>query len=337
MNEAEKNFLSAIALARKNKMKEDLFSALHLSGSIMIRKGFPKQAVDYYKEALDIRSTIQFRAIVDIHVGLVISYSLMNDNSKAEEVINSLERHITGLSEYFRNFLWSARIRQYLINNDYKMVRKLLPDYNPGVFDPILWLDVPEITHARALVSIGMKENLARAEKELTRLETKTAGLQNKVHLLEVKVLQSILFDKLGRGDDAEKALLSSFDISEKEEIILFYIELGDMFISLINKMPNDIRNTAFVTRIIKEINAHTGKQNKSAPDKTKNVLTNREMEVLKYIADGLRNQEIADRLFNTEDTVKKHIYNMFQKMGVKNRLSLVSKAIEHGILEENE
>lgn len=337
MNEAEKNFLSAISLARKSKIKETIGSALYLSGSIMIRKGFMKQAIDYFKDVMDIRNFMQFRAIVDIYTGLSISYNLMNDNTKAVEIINSLERHIIGLGDYFKNFLWSTRIRHHLINKDYKMVRKLLPDYNPGVFDPILRLDVPEITHARALVTLGMRENLEKAEKELADLETRTAGLQNKIHLLEVKILQSILFDKLGRSDDAIKALLSSFDISENEEIILFYLELGELFISLINKMPNDIRNTSFVTGIIKKINVYTGQQTRSTPDKTKNVLTNREMEVLKYIADGLRNQEIADRLFNTEDTIKKHIYNMFQKMGVKNRLSLVSKAIEHGILEDKE
>ena len=51
-------------------------------------------------------------------------------------------------------------------------------------------------------------------------------------------------------------------------------------------------------------------------------------------MAEGLRNQEIASKLFNSEKTIKAHIYNMFQKMNVKNRLSLVTKAKEEGILE---
>jgi len=38
--------------------------------------------------------------------------------------------------------------------------------------------------------------------------------------------------------------------------------------------------------------------------------------------------------LFNSEETIKKHIYHMFQKMYVKNRLSLVTKAKEMGIIE---
>ena len=65
------------------------------------------------------------------------------------------------------------------------------------------------------------------------------------------------------------------------------------------------------------------------------NVLTASELKVLECMADGLRNQEIAEKLFNSEETIKKHIYNMFQKMEVKNRLSLVTRAKEEGILEQ--
>ena len=64
------------------------------------------------------------------------------------------------------------------------------------------------------------------------------------------------------------------------------------------------------------------------------NVLSSKETEVLNCVAEGLRNKEISEKLFNSEETIKKHIYNMFQKLGVKNRLSLVTKATELSILE---
>ena len=48
----------------------------------------------------------------------------------------------------------------------------------------------------------------------------------------------------------------------------------------------------------------------------------------------GLRNMEIADKLFISDETVKKHIYNMFQKLNVKNRLSLVAKAKKESLME---
>jgi DNA-binding NarL/FixJ family response regulator len=46
-----------------------------------------------------------------------------------------------------------------------------------------------------------------------------------------------------------------------------------------------------------------------------------------------MRNREIAERLFNSEETIKKHIYHMFQKLEVKNRISLVAKAKEKGFV----
>jgi LuxR family maltose regulon positive regulatory protein len=66
-------------------------------------------------------------------------------------------------------------------------------------------------------------------------------------------------------------------------------------------------------------------------------TLTSREMDILGCVAQGLRNQEIAEKLHNSEETIKKHIYNMFQKMQVRNRLSLVSKAQELGLLNKPE
>ena len=66
-------------------------------------------------------------------------------------------------------------------------------------------------------------------------------------------------------------------------------------------------------------------------------ILTPRELIVLQCIADGLSNQEIADNLFNSVGTIKKHVSNMFNKMDVPNRVSLVIKGRELGFLEKKE
>ena len=63
------------------------------------------------------------------------------------------------------------------------------------------------------------------------------------------------------------------------------------------------------------------------------NIFTRKELEVLNCVALGMTNREIADKLFNSEDTIKKHVNNMFQKMYVKNRLSLVTRAREEGAI----
>ena len=55
--------------------------------------------------------------------------------------------------------------------------------------------------------------------------------------------------------------------------------------------------------------------------------LSKREHEILLLITEGLSNQQIADRLFISENTIKKHISNLFLKMDVERRTEAVKKA----------
>lgn len=59
-----------------------------------------------------------------------------------------------------------------------------------------------------------------------------------------------------------------------------------------------------------------------------------REMEVLQAIADGLTSREIADKLFISENTVEAHRKNLFAKLNVRNIADLVMKAMKRGYLE---
>jgi LuxR family maltose regulon positive regulatory protein len=61
--------------------------------------------------------------------------------------------------------------------------------------------------------------------------------------------------------------------------------------------------------------------------------LTPREIEVLQLIAAGLRNQEIADRLFISLPTVKRHVANAYGKLGVTHRTEAIARATALGIL----
>jgi DNA-binding CsgD family transcriptional regulator len=57
--------------------------------------------------------------------------------------------------------------------------------------------------------------------------------------------------------------------------------------------------------------------------------LTDREIDIALHIFKGLRNAEIAQRLFVSEITVKKHIQNIFQKLGVKTRTALIHRILD--------
>ena len=63
-------------------------------------------------------------------------------------------------------------------------------------------------------------------------------------------------------------------------------------------------------------------------------TLTNRELEVLRHIACGRSNAEIAGLLYVTEETVKTHASRIFMKLGVRDRTQAVIVAYEHGVVE---
>jgi DNA-binding NarL/FixJ family response regulator len=61
--------------------------------------------------------------------------------------------------------------------------------------------------------------------------------------------------------------------------------------------------------------------------------LTGRELDVLRLLAGGYANREIAAALFLAEGTVKNHVSSVLFKLGVKDRTSAVLRALQHGLL----
>ena len=79
--------------------------------------------------------------------------------------------------------------------------------------------------------------------------------------------------------------------------------------------------------RIPSEIAAHL------AEHMGEEELTSRELEVLRHIAGGNRNRDIAERLFVAEETVKVHVKHIMEKLSAKDRTEAVAIAVRRGII----
>lgn len=64
-------------------------------------------------------------------------------------------------------------------------------------------------------------------------------------------------------------------------------------------------------------------------------VLTEREIEILQYVAQGLSNKAISDELTLSENTIKYHLKNILQKLNVQNRTEAVMYAVRNKLIEE--
>ena len=70
-----------------------------------------------------------------------------------------------------------------------------------------------------------------------------------------------------------------------------------------------------------------------SATREVAGSLTPREIEIVRMVAQGLRNRAIAERLSISEGTVKVHLHNIYEKFGVDGRLELLLSAREKGLI----
>jgi DNA-binding NarL/FixJ family response regulator len=61
-------------------------------------------------------------------------------------------------------------------------------------------------------------------------------------------------------------------------------------------------------------------------------ALSTREREIVILVAQGFKNKEMAERMFISEQTVKNHLHNIFDKLGVSDRLELALYAIHHNL-----
>ena len=87
-------------------------------------------------------------------------------------------------------------------------------------------------------------------------------------------------------------------------------------------------------SRITAEVMKAFAESSDNGPRRDKPLLSNREKEIVQLLAQGYRNKEIGEKLIISEQTVKNHLHNIFDKLGVSDRLELALYAIHHRLIE---
>ncbi len=93
----------------------------------------------------------------------------------------------------------------------------------------------------------------------------------------------------------------------------------------------NTLISPALTERVLRAVRSGSFPADRQAPPAQE--LTERETEVLRLVAQGYGNRQIADALFLAEGTVKNHLSSILAKLGTRDRTNAVFKAIRSGLL----
>jgi LuxR family maltose regulon positive regulatory protein len=214
--------------------------------------------------------------------------------------------------------------------------------FHPSSF--FIWLEFPHITQCRVLISSGADDSLHEAIDMLERLLKTANEIHNTFHMIDILALQALAFFKLSRVDEALNVLKQAIDLAMPGGWIRPFVEPGFPMPDLLNRFIEQGFAVDYIGKILSVFRsdqkrvAHDLSDHRVVPSPSLQSspviesLTKRELDILIHLAEGLSNKEIASKLFLSPLTVKKHLYNIFQKMDVRTRLSAVNKAKELGI-----
>ena len=93
-----------------------------------------------------------------------------------------------------------------------------------------------------------------------------------------------------------------------------------------------DSHTTAAVMRQFQTGTEAGGSGQGGSKGRERNPLSTREREIVALVAQGYKNKEMAEKMFISEQTVKNHLHNIFDKLGVSDRLELALYAIHKGL-----
>ncbi|MEJ2209843.1 MAG: LuxR C-terminal-related transcriptional regulator, partial [Anaerolineae bacterium] len=192
-----------------------------------------------------------------------------------------------------------------------------------------------EIEQAAVARTLIAQDRFEEALDLLAGLLEAARAAGRRAHVLKVRVLQALAFQ--ARGDEA--AALSMLEhvlpLAEPEDYVRTFVDEGAPMARLLRAAvalgTAETRGIApgYVGRLL----AASGQNQAAAMQTLVEPLTEREIEVLRLIAAGLSNREIAQQLVVAVSTVKSHINHLSGKLEVKNRTRAVARAQELGLL----
>jgi len=191
------------------------------------------------------------------------------------------------------------------------------------------------ISLARILIAQGRWDETTKFLQSM--LEAAEAG-GDTTRVIEIMILQTLACQAGGDTDKAMEMLEPALNLAESRGFCRIFVDEGPSMARLLYEAldrgiaPDYVRRLLLAFPIDEPVQVEPSESEASQSDYF-DLLSEREIEILQFIEEGLTNPQIADRLFISLHTVKTHTRNIYGKLGVHNRTEAVARARMVGLL----
>jgi LuxR family maltose regulon positive regulatory protein len=252
---------------------------------------------------------------------------------KAQEAMRAAEQ-LAGeypLSPSLSIWVKSALARLWLAQGNLERPTHLVQQSGITIADDIPYLREPEyLVLLRVLLAQGDHDAaLALSERLL-----KPAEAANRMgQVIEILVLQALAFHGKKELAQALEALERSLSLAQPERYVRTFLDEGEPMAKLLYQAKSHRMAVGYAAELLSAMGKAAGTAQPPAQLLIE-PLSARELEVLKLIEAGYSNQQIAAKLVISVPTVKRHISNIYAKLGVESRTRAVSLGRELELFE---
>jgi len=199
-----------------------------------------------------------------------------------------------------------------------------------------IWQGIRAIQAARVLVALG---RIQEALELLVRLETTAIASGSLTCQIEALAVQAVVWHKKGEMTKSQDVLKNALALAASEGYVQVFLNEGAPMAELLRLSSTGLKDAQLASYIDRLLEAFASAPFESDRERLLDQrpggqLSDREIEILLLVAAGKSNQEIADELVIALGTVKRHVFNIFNKLDVRNRTECVAQARALHLLE---
>lgn len=339
---------SLLKIAKKNKHLESVLLGKYFISAAHYLSNEDEQALPYLESVVKDSYVARPLYLVQCAFLLSVIYIDKGELEKASELMDFMIRYFEEINEITAIAMAKAmQVELALKRNDIDKAQLLNQQLDSYELIPPLWfVYVPQLTSVKLKLVTNTAESITEALQILAEFEKPLRQTNKKAILIDVFILQALALKAQKNKKEALLKISEALSLSSTGGSIRTYLDYGREVKELLAELSESNEHKWHINLILEaiqereQLNSIQIVQEKTAEQKDNksvlNALSFGEIEVLKLVAQGLRNKEIADMLHLSTDSIKKRLYYTYQKLYVSNRLECVNKAKQLGLLDVN-